>query len=76
MNRTPNLADAAPELMRRASVSMDDADAKLNALKDLLWLMVENGGPEGGHWAAFAYGIEAVRADLNKAGSLLIEVRR
>ena len=76
MKPTLDSVDIIAETAFQASKTIDTADSKLSALEDLLWLMVENGGPEGGHWAAFAYGIEAVRADLNKAGSLLIEVRR
>jgi hypothetical protein len=72
-----SIVDAEPERtpLQEASTIIDTADAKLSALADILWLLVEKDGQEGGHWAAIAYGIEDAQADLGRAHDRLREMR-
>jgi hypothetical protein len=59
-----------------ADTVIDTADAKLDALKDLLWLLVERSGMDAGPWASVMYSIEDAQADLNRARDLMREEGR
>jgi hypothetical protein len=75
MSTAPNLKAVDAEVYKPSAGSMiDDADAKLDALTDLLWLLVEAAGLEGGRWASICHTLEDVRGDLKHARDLL-EVR-
>jgi hypothetical protein len=78
MSNVTSIADDQPERtpLERARNTIGTADAKLESLADLLWLLVDKDGQEGGHWAAIAYAIEDAQADLSRAQEILLEARR
>jgi hypothetical protein len=78
MSTAPNLTAVPTEEktpFEQAAGAIDAAASKLDSLKDLLWLLVELSGLEGGHWASIAYTIEDACDDLRRADGHLSEAR-